>query len=173
MNKETLPSTPNRVLIIGIITTIILVAFSTYFISMVNASPITNNTPTTTVTPKATPLYDPAQYGVPDTLGGYKVLAVLNPDDVACIGSRSKRIVLQTTEPNVHEYLDSPKPIREIIDYLRQIPGEEVTNWQVEVVGPRTTTERIAANLVDWNSAFSDRPCFNTGGPVHIATATP
>ena len=153
---------------------IITIAITALWVVYANGIDVTLPSATSTsLTPEPTRLYDPAQYGVPNVLGGYKVLAVLNPDDVACMGSRSKRIVLQTTEPNVHEYLESPKPIREIVEYLKQIPGEEETNWQVEVVGPRTTTERIAANLVDWNSAFSERPCFNTGGPVHIPTATP
>jgi hypothetical protein len=164
MNKETLNPTPNRVLIMGVIATIIVVAFSAYFISIVAASAIATNTPSTTVTPEATPLYDPAQYGVTNSIGGYKVMAILTPQDVACMISGHKTIVLQTSEPSVHEYLESPKPITEIREYLSQIPGEGKTSWQIQIVGPGATLERILSTIESWNSVYSERPCRRLGG---------
>lgn len=156
MQKQIPNPTLTRLLIFGSITTIIIVALSTYSTSKDTTSLIT--------TPEATRLYDPAQYGVPDTLGGYKVLAVLTSQDVACMPSGRKSIVLQASEPNVHEYLESPKPTTEIRAFLRQVPGEEETNWQVGVVGPSATLETILSTIESWNSVNSGRPCRRLGG---------
>lgn len=163
--------TATKFTLIGIILLITIIIISSYTLDAGVSSPIVVPRISTPLTPEATPLYDPAQYGVPDTLGGHKVLAVLTPQDVACMPSGAKRVVLQTSEPNVHEYLESPKPITEILELLKQLPGEEETKWIIEVVGPDATLERMEAGIKNWNSLFSGKPCRRLGGP--IITATP
>jgi len=165
MENQKSSSSTLKLFMIAIATTVAAMVLTTYALGTDTITPRATSSPPPTLTPEAHRLYDPAQYGIPDTLGGYKVLAILTPQDVACMGSRSKRIVLQTTEPNVHEYLESPKSIREILEYLRQIPGEEETNWQIAVVGPGATLESISSNIISWNDTFTDKPCRRLGGP--------
>jgi hypothetical protein len=106
------------------------------------------------------------QHGVPGTLGEYTVLAVFTPEDIACMPVGQKRIVLQARQGNVHDYLEhSEHPL----ELLKQLPDTE-TRWQVSVVGPGATLEKIQANLKSWNAQFENRPCMKLGGPVMTAT---
>jgi hypothetical protein len=128
------------------------------------------------VTPDATSVltnpYNPAQYGIPETLGGYKVIAVFTPQDVACMLEGQKQIILQAQEAAVHEFLEQPHSPREILETLQEIPGEEQTHWQIQFVGPGGTLEGAIETLRSWNAIFADRPCFTLGGPLPTLTYT-
>jgi hypothetical protein len=43
--------------------------------------------------------FDPAKFGLPPTLAGYTVLAVLTPDNTVCMAPGTKILVLQDTHP--------------------------------------------------------------------------
>jgi|SRR6266496_4044302 len=165
MNQQLLTT---RILLLGFTVTI-LVAILILSPTLINALSPTSLSPA--ASPETTRLYDPEQYGMPDILGGYKVLAVFISQDVACMPSGSKKILLQATEPNVQEYLAHPKPVRDILQILQQFPGEEETNWQIEFVGPGVTLEEIVSNIESWNSLFVNKPCKSLGGPAVIATS--
>ena len=98
------------------------------------------------VTPTLDNPYNPAQYGVPDTLGGYKVVAVVTLRDLACMPLQTKRVLLQVQQKTAKEYLQQAKPLTEILIYLRQLPGESDTDWQLAIGGTNVSIEAMKAD---------------------------
>lgn len=118
--------------------------------------------------------YNPAQYGVPDTLGGYKVLAITTLRDVPCMSPRQKNILLQATENTAQEYLKDPRPLPDIPKYLNSLPGEANTMWHMAIVGPGVTIEKMKVNIEAMKASMLGKPCPPpTGGPIKIATPNP
>ena len=115
--------------------------------------------------------YDPAQYGVPDSLGGYKVLAIMTLRDIPCISPRQKNILLQATENTAQEYLKDPRPLPDIPKYLNTLPGEANTTWQMAIVGPGVSIEKLKVNIEALKASMLGKPCPPpTGGPIKVAT---
>jgi hypothetical protein len=158
-----------RFVFFGIIVTSSIVLLSVYARNTSMATPIESQAPA--VTPAPENPYNPAQYGVPDILGGYKVLAILTLRDVACMPPQVKRVLLQAHQRTVHEYLQQPQPLAEVLTYLHQLPGEANTKWQLSMVGPGVTIEKVEANNKSWNAEFVNRPCLRLG-PVDISEFT-
>jgi hypothetical protein len=156
-------------------TGIITIAITVLWVVYVNGTDITLRSATNTpLTPEPTRLYDPSQYGIPDVLGGYEVLAILTARDVACMSSDTKRIILQAMALNVHAFLQQPKSPKEILQSLKQLPGEEKTRWQLEFAGPGASLEGISSTLEVWNQTFSHKPCRPLGGQdLSFTTTTP
>jgi hypothetical protein len=94
----------------------------------------------------ATPfnLYDPAYYGLPPTLAGYKVFAVLTPDNTACMLPGEKRLVLQATQPNVEEFLRTNNNAM-ITKELEEKGLSEYDKWGIQIVGPGVVLEEFLA----------------------------
>ena len=105
-----------------------------------------------TTLPPAAP-YLPAQYGLPDTIAGYKVLAVLTSDNTACMPPGAKRLILQTTQPTVEEFLETSDAAG-IKAELEQKGFPEFAKWGVEIGGPDATFDKVVSENEDWN-AFS------------------
>ena len=49
--------------------------------------------------------YAPKQWGLPDMIGGYPVLAVVTEDDTGCLMSGERRLILQAPQPTIDEAL--------------------------------------------------------------------
>ncbi|HEX2621202.1 MAG TPA: hypothetical protein VHL11_13670, partial [Phototrophicaceae bacterium] len=113
----------------------------------------------------------PAHFGIPDTIGGYKVIAVLSSENSACIPAGIIQLEVQTTEPDVDSYLggDSPKNITEAIHALG------IPNVTVSVSGPGGNLETIIRGNERWNAAMrAQGGCIKLGPmPKPILTNTP
>ena len=123
--------------------------------------------------PSRTPasVYDPAYYGLPDTIAGYKVLAVLTSDNTACMPPGAKRLILQTTQPTVEEFLKTSDAAG-IKAELEQKGFPEFAKWGVEIGGPDATFDKVVSENEDWN-AFSRKYGCVTSGPPATSAPTP
>jgi hypothetical protein len=58
--------------------------------------------------------YAPIRFGIPETIGGYRVLAVLTGDNFTCMKAEEKRLVLQSQQPTIEDGpRDFPKELIE------------------------------------------------------------
>jgi hypothetical protein len=161
-------NTTKRILL-GISITISVALFGGYLYARNSGVPTENQS--LTVTSTSDNPYDPAQYGVPNTLGGYKVLAIMTVRDVPCISPLQKNILLQATENTVQDYLKDPRPLPDLPKYLNSLPGEANTIWQMGIVGPGLTLEKLKINMAKMQASMAGKPCPPpTGGPIKIAT---
>ncbi len=116
-------------------------------------------------TPTPTPVnpYAPSIYGIPDTLAGYKVLAVLTADTEACLQPGKKHLILQASQAGVEEFLKAVDP-KAIDAALRQagLPADEV---EIGIAGPGTTLDVMLPELQKWNQLMKNG-CVRGGGPI-------
>ena len=114
--------------------------------------------------------YDPARFGMPSYIAGYKVLAIFTPDNLACMNPGEIRLVLQTTEPNVGEYLanSNPKAIQKDLEHH----GLDATKeWTYEIIGPDVTIEQIISESAKWNQEIKKTGCIRLG-PAELPQTT-
>lgn len=102
--------------------------------------------------------YDPAQYGLPESLGGYKVLAVLTPDNTACMPAESKRAILQATQGSISDYLKE-SDAGEIQNELKKLKANDPTMWEVMIVGPNTNLDDFISENQKWNDQVKQFGC--------------
>jgi len=144
------------VLAVGILClVVVLAAVVVGYVFTRQASPISTRNP-----------YDPARFGMPGYVGGYKVLAVFTPDNLACMNTGEIRLALQATEPNVEEYLANNN-LKAIQKDLEQ-HGLDVT---IEIVGPGVTIDQIISESAKWNQAIKKSGCIQTG-PAELPQTT-
>jgi len=150
----------SKVLIAGILFLIVIVDIIVFAQVSSTDSLFASDTPT----PDAYSSYAPVAYGLPDTIGGYKILAVRTLDNTACMLAGSYRLVLQAAEPTVEDFLGS----------TIGVDGIQQTRWELSFVGPGVTIELILSESEKWNAQFGDGNCVRLGGPAIIAgTPTP
>ena len=100
--------------------------------------------------------YDSATF--PAMLGGYKVLVTFPPGATACTGSKTTRIVLQATQTTAREYLKTSRA-QLLKQDLYRLPNWGVMNYQISVVSPKATVEKILQNNEDWNRSIGHSHC--------------
>jgi hypothetical protein len=114
--------------------------------------------------------FDPAAYGVPGTLAGYKVLAVITANNTACVGPNEKRLVLLTDQPDVNGLITNSRA-GAVMSEAARLGLSAYTQGGIEWVGgPGATLESIIANTRQWNAAVAVGGCVRTGGPIVILT---
>ena len=90
--------------------------------------------------------YAPSQFGIPETLGGYPVLAVLTEDNSACMKSGEKRLILQSPElwteagPSVFPKETIEQEMQAFARTKSKRPGLSIT-------GPGVTREQLVSQL--------------------------
>jgi len=140
------------ILAAGILSLVVVLAVVAGYVFTRQAAPISTRNP-----------YDPARFGIPGYVGGYKVLAVFTPDNLACMSTGEIRLALQATEPNVEEFLATSNPTysnpRDIQKELEQ-HSKDVT---IEIVGPGVTIEQIISESAKWNQDIKKSGCIQTG----------
>ena len=160
----------SKVLIAGILFLIVIVDIIVFAQVSSTDSLFASDTPT----PDAYSSYAPVAYGLPDTIGGYKILAVRTLDNTACMLAGSYRLVLQAAEPTVEDFLGSTIGVDGIQQTLAQMDVPQPTRWELSFVGPGVTIELILSESEKWNAQFGDGNCVRLGGPAIIAgTPTP
>jgi hypothetical protein len=152
------------ILALGVI--LLIVALGIVLLEQANLSAATQIQLSKTTTPASS--YDPAQYGLPKTIAGYNVLAVLTPDNTACMVPESKRLVLQAAEPTVEGYLAASSG--DILKELEKYGFNDKTKIEVMIVGPGTTLEEFLSENQKWNRQAQTYGCVRTGGPLVVPT---
>ena len=165
-----------RPLFMRIAMTAVLVAISVLAIKQPSASASYRNrivpTSNPTVTIPTGP-FDPASYGVPDSIAGYKVLAVISANNTACVGPDDKRLVLLTDEPTVMDTVNKSQIDAVNVEAAR-LGLTDYTKGGIQWAGPGTTTQQVVAGLQEWNKAIAAAgSCLQTG-PIPVPVqATP
>lgn len=107
----------------------------------------------------------PADHGLPDTIAGYRILAVKTSETTLCTPPGMAHLIVQVDAPTVQEAMltDAHGLLRE----LERLDLNSVVRWRVEVVGPRATFEGIVAGNDRLNAFFVEHGCIEgLGGPV-------
>jgi hypothetical protein len=117
--------------------------------------------------------YDPATYGIPYQIAGFKILAVRTSENTACIPSGMMRITVQSSQPDVQSFLANSGDSRVVSETLRQIPSLSGINFNLEFIGPAPwNPERFLSSVAEWNNHMKNG-CVKLGGPAIIITPTP
>ncbi|MCA9914502.1 MAG: hypothetical protein KC496_14210 [Anaerolineae bacterium] len=109
--------------------------------------------------------YDPALYGLPDTLAGYTVIAVQTPENTICFHGDKQRLTLQATENTIDHFLTNADPAA-ITTALIQLGLADQFDHGYTFVGPGVTREQIIQQLqafetnirAAWGGVCLDRP---------------
>jgi len=105
--------------------------------------------------------YDPARFGIPATIGGYKVLAVFTSDNLDCMGPGEIRLALQAAAPNVDAYLANNN-----LPAIQKELEQRGLNVEIEIDGPGMTIAQIIREAARWNQGMDAYGCFRSGGPA-------
>ncbi len=111
--------------------------------------------------------YDPAHYGLPPTIAGYKTFAVLTADNTACMTPGEKRLVLQATQVNVQDYL-SASSYAAIQQDLQQRGFADFAQSNVQIVGPGTTLNQFLTENEKWNEDRKKHGCVTSAPAVPL-----
>ncbi|MBC8098816.1 MAG: hypothetical protein H7Y11_05195 [Armatimonadetes bacterium] len=113
--------------------------------------------------------YLPAYYGLPDTIAGYKVLAVMTSENTECIGiPGQQRLVIQVTEPDLDHYLSG-----DTYDVLQKaVAALGNSSTTIMITGPGADFETLVSENERWNQVRKQNGCFKLGGPIIIGTET-
>lgn len=114
--------------------------------------------------------YDPAHYGLPSTIAGYKTFAVLTSDNTACMMPGEKRLVLQTTQANVQSFL-STSDYAAIEKDLQQRGFADFAQNNIQIVGPGTTFDQFLSENEKWNEDSNKYGCVTSGPSLPVTPA--
>lgn len=145
-----------RFLFMPIVFILLVIVFS---IAILRQSPVSASSLRGENAPTARTIYDPAPYGIPDVLAGYKVLAVLTSENTACIATGEKRLVLQSSQQQVDVINHSDAIDQE----LNKLGVTDVNTWEIMLVGPGITQEQFLAENEKWNTVFKKSECVKLG----------
>lgn len=151
-------------LLFGILTIIIVLAIS----SMIRANSWILLTPVPTPDPFAT--YDPAAYGIPDMIAGYKVLAVKTLQNTACMMPNAIRLLLQSSQQDVENFLENSESqiINNEIEKIELILSSKL---EIEYLGPGVWDKDLFILRNDlWNKEMKNGGCTLVGGPAQAIT---
>jgi len=115
-------------------------------------------------------LFDPAYYGVPDTIAGHEVLAVISAENTRCVPPNLLKLIVRVEAPDYMSYLrsDEARDLRAAMKEFEH-PGKELT---LEVIGPTVSLDNMQAETEGWNQAMSDG-CHNFWGGSLPMPVTP
>ena len=110
-------------------------------------------------------VYDPAYYGLPETLGGYTVLVVETAQNTACrLTGNSKGLVLQAPPPSIEGFL-ATADVNMIYQELENAGFNRDDFNAFSFVSSGITRERIITD----NQTGLHRPCpLPLGGPISL-----
>ena len=95
--------------------------------------------------------YDPTQFGIPRSLGGYPVLAVLDDRNSPCMRPGQRRLVIQSSQLTAESGpRDFPK--QRIQQELQALNLGEYTKAEFTVIGPGESRERLLMRLEKYRS---------------------
>jgi hypothetical protein len=104
--------------------------------------------------------FDPARFGLPARIDNYNVLAVLTPDNTACMLPGTKRVVLQTVQTSIFT-IPKTGQAGSIEKELEQY-GIDSEGLQVQVVGPTVSARAFLEENHRWNEKARTSGCMRT-----------
>ncbi|MBV8739427.1 MAG: hypothetical protein JO007_19675 [Alphaproteobacteria bacterium] len=112
----------------------------------------------TVISQAATHQVDPyasRQFGIPDTINGYAVIAVLTEQNYACMKPGEIRLLLQSQGSNIESA-------------LRSFPGKqsELAKWESSIVGPGQTRKQLISQLERFRHFFKTYGCASLSIPT-------
>lgn len=113
--------------------------------------------------------YDPATFGIPDIVAGYRILAITTPDNTACMMPNEMRVLIQAVDPMP----DNPMVDRnggDIIFEVKKLHPD--IDWGLEYIMPVPfDRNQFVASMQSWIKAG----CVKLGGPqfTDMPSATP
>lgn len=110
-------------------------------------------------------IYSPSMFGFPDSIQGYRTLAVFNLEPLPCTKVGSKVLVVQSPIANLRDYLKRPNG-RAIHEYVRKMKLGEQDKWQVEVVGPGISRENLIESYNKLFHSLKDAGCMKAVLPI-------
>jgi hypothetical protein len=114
--------------------------------------------------------YDPATYGIPYIIAGYKILAVKTAQNTACIPRGRMTITIQSPEPDVQSFLDNSGNMRMVSDTLKQMPSLAGIDVMLMFTGPHAwNPARFMAEVNRWNDLMK-KGCNRLGGAIPSMT---
>jgi hypothetical protein len=111
--------------------------------------------------------FEPAAYGVPDTIAGYKVLAVINSNNTACVSPDDKRLVMLTDAPSEAALLSNHQTDLVMSEAVRLGLADYAKT--IVWVGPGTTAEQVVAQARISNQNALENGCVHIG-PIPLGT---
>lgn len=122
------------------------------------------------VTAELIELYSPSHFGIPDSIGGYPVLAVFTSANTECMPDGEIRIQFQIPATTPEEYFQG-NTAATIIEAVDKLGLPDIT---IMVAGPGSDLETIIRENERWNAGIRASGCIQFGGPIEvILTATP
>ena len=117
--------------------------------------------------------YSPARYGIPETLGGLQVVAVVSHETNPCSPEGFMNVILQSNEPSLDEYLQSDTTQQSVELAMRELkamyPDPAAS---VSVVGPIEDMDglfvRLEENYLAGQRAIALGGCIRFGGPFML-----
>ena len=155
-------------LLFGVILAIMIISFTTW--KRANSWDF----PPSTATPDPFVTYDPATYGIPDTIAGYKVQAVQTLENTACMLPNAMRLILQSIQSDFDSFLASSNP-QAVLDELAKLDLPKDVKWELVFDGPGLwDREEFISGNAEWNSVRGNNGfrCLKSG-PAIIITSTP
>jgi hypothetical protein len=114
--------------------------------------------------------YDPATFGIPETLAGYRILAVTSSQNSPCLPANTQEVLIQAIDPMP----ENPMVARgngDVIFELKKINPD--VQWGLSYIMPVPFNRAGFASRQDsWNQAMKNG-CIILGGPIIIITDTP
>ncbi|MBC8172205.1 MAG: hypothetical protein H7X77_11050 [Anaerolineae bacterium] len=128
------------------------------------ATPLNYLEATNEVTDDLRERYSPAHFGIPDTIAGYPVLAVLSAENTECMPDWELRLQFQTTETSREDYLASEtgQKIQQAVDALG------ISGATISVSGPGSSLESLIRENERWNEGMRAGGCIKSGGPIML-----
>lgn len=113
--------------------------------------------------------FDPATYGLPEEIAGYRLLVVQTPENNPCGRSDTTTVIVSSPYTDMGVFL-TRNNITAVYGELGTIyPGRQ---WQISVVDPSRTAEEIIQQIKRWNTAMQDG-CTQFSMPPIFWTPTP
>ncbi len=117
--------------------------------------------------------YSPARYGIPETLGGLQVVAVVSHETNPCSPEGFMNVILQSNEPSLDEYLQSDTTQQSVelaMQELKAMYPDPAAS--VSVVGPIEDMDglfvRLEENYLAGQRAIALGGCIRFGGPFML-----
>jgi hypothetical protein len=105
--------------------------------------------------------FEPKTYGIPDSIGGYNVLAVTTSENTAC-APVGQLMLLLWLPPN-----QKPTLVQDDLDRLESTVHAHIG---IAITSGKVTIEQVKNQSETWNKGMEIGGCESIGGPVGTFT---
>lgn len=102
--------------------------------------------------------YDPAQFGIPDTLAGYRVVGVFTEENSVCMQPGEKDLLLETQISELSDHLDQIG-IPAVNQALVAIGINPADGWQFTFSGPGVNQKAVFSQQNELNAQLRENGC--------------